>query len=68
MSETPIFDDVAAVYPEIQIDVHEEVTKLYNFTDNKPFRTHVDQRLAFNYMEPLPESISNAASKTGAWS
>lgn len=52
MSETPLFDDVAAVNPEIQITVHEDVVELSRFADPKPLRTVKVDRLEFNYDEP----------------
>jgi ADP-heptose:LPS heptosyltransferase len=52
---TPIFDDIAAIYPEIQIDVITEKEELRGYhLDDMVLRTVKFERLEFNYDEPLP--------------
>lgn len=51
----PIFDEVAAVHPNIDITVHEETEELHGWDNGLLVRKIVVRHeLEFNYMEPLP--------------
>lgn len=57
MSKTPIFDEVAALHPNIDITVHEEAIGIYEYRrgNDLPVRVYTVDHLQFDYMEPLPE-------------
>lgn len=51
---TPIFDEVAALHPNIDITVHEEIEEIHDIQRDVLRKVVVRHELEFNYMEPLP--------------